>query len=99
MDVTITREGSDAIVTVVGRIDTVTSRDLEAAVAEVPDDAERIIFDFDAMNYIASSGLRVILATLKRQRANGGTVVLRNVKPLVMEVLDATGFTELFEIE
>jgi anti-sigma B factor antagonist len=44
-----------------GRIDSVSSEELESAINEALQDRSRIILDLDDTEYISSSGLRVLL--------------------------------------
>jgi len=48
------------------------------------------------LEYVASSGLRILLTLRKKMMAQGGTIRLVNVNDEVMQVLKMTGFTALF---
>ncbi len=61
--------------------------------------ATRLLVDCTALSYIASAGLRVMLLTAKQQGAAGGALVLCGLQPLVREVFDISGFTEIIAIE
>ncbi|WP_287681765.1 STAS domain-containing protein [Methanobacterium sp.] len=50
------------------------------------------------MEYISSSGLRVMLSSLKKLNAMGGNLKLSSLQPYVMEVFKIAGFTKLFQI-
>ena len=81
-----------------GRIDTTTSPKLEAAINKNFEDVSKIVFDFKGVNYISSSGLRVLLVCQKQMR-NIGTMILKDVQPEVLEVFEITGFTDILTIE
>nr|WP_051527080.1 STAS domain-containing protein [[Eubacterium] cellulosolvens] len=51
-----------------GRIDTTTSPQLREKIAEIPDEAERLILDFKDVEYISSAGLRELLVCRQRFR-------------------------------
>jgi anti-anti-sigma factor len=51
------------------------------------------------LEYIASSGLRLLLGILKQAQEVGSRVVLKNVNDVVKDVLDLTGFVSIFEFE
>ena len=52
--------------------------------------------DCENLSYISSAGLRVLLSAHKRMR---GEMKLINVNELVMEVLEMTGFADIWVIE
>ena len=98
MDVTITRDGDEAVVAIAGRVDTNASAELREAIDTIPAEVTKVIFDLENMEYIASSGLRAILASLKTQKSKQGTVILSKPNGMVDDVLDATGFKDIFEL-
>lgn len=82
-----------------GRLDAYTSLDLENAINETIENGNRkIIINFKEIDYISSSGLRVILATLKQMNKQDGKLKLACLRTIVKEVFDIAGFTQLFEI-
>jgi len=87
------------VVSVTGRIDATTSRDLEDALNGLIDqDNNQIVVDLQGVEYISSVGLRVMLAALKKVRPKQGDVKLACLQPFVREVFEITGFTKLFSI-
>ena len=81
-----------------GRLDTNTSPKLENELNEHFYKISSLILDFENLEYISSAGLRVILSTQKTMNTKGDMVII-NVNDLVMEVFDATGFTDILNIE
>jgi len=81
-----------------GRSDSTNAPALEervlAALRSAPD-AEPV-FDAQGLQYISSAGLRVLM---KARKAAGHALELRNVSPEVYEILEMTGFTELFTVK
>jgi len=92
--------GAEAIlIRVCGELDTSTSGQLEASLAELLAQGVRLILlEFTEMDYVSSVGLRVLLVTLKKLRADGGRMILTGLNPEVQEVFDMAGFSSLFEI-
>jgi anti-anti-sigma factor len=88
------------LVGVCSRLDILTAKELQEVVDEAFEAGARsVVFDFSAVEYVSSSGLRVLLSTRKLARArSGGTVVLCSVGAFVGEVLTTTGFDKLFRI-
>ena len=58
-----------------------------------------MVFECKELEYIASSGLRILLDVLKKTKAKGKTVTLRNVNDDIKNVFKITGFINLFEFE
>ena len=58
-----------------------------------------VIVDCKGMDYICSSGLRVFLTTYKMIAQKGGKLIIRNLQPLVKNVFDMSGFSQIFNIE
>ena len=91
-------KGNTLTLTVEGRLDTVTAPILEAQLKESTDGVTELIFDFSALQYISSAGLRVMLAAQKLMNKQG-SMIIRNVCETVMEVFEITGFSEILSIE
>jgi anti-sigma B factor antagonist len=99
MEIEEKRVGDVAILTLNGRLDAYSANDVERSInALIDGDCVRIVVNFDGVEYISSSGLRVMLASLKRLKKEGGDLKLACLKPYVKEVFDIAGFTPLFEI-
>ena len=81
-----------------GRLDTTTAPDLEKELLDQLKDVEELCIDFSDLEYISSAGLRVILSAQKVM-SKKGTMVLRNVRPEIMEIFEITGFSSFLTIE
>ena len=100
MEVKIVEQNAEKILVIEGRVDTVTSADLETAVSQIWDEpAITLVFDCTQMEYISSSGLRVVLKAHKQVVAGGGKFILRNLSREVRSVFDLTGFSRILTIE
>ena len=100
MEVKILEQNNEIIAAIAGRVDTVTSSDLETAVNKVWDKPSvTLVFDCSQMEYISSSGLRVVLKAHKQVTAAGGKFILRNLNTEVRSVIDITGFSRILTIE
>lgn len=90
MEIVKTRNGDVLEVALSGRLDTITSEDLSQSL-EQETGFTSIVFDFAALDYLSSSGLRLLFAYRKKL---GGkeNVIVKNVNPLIMEIFRVTGF-------
>ena len=97
---TIERNVNGAVVTlkIVGRLDTSTAPALEAAIDGCSPDIKELVLDCNALEYISSAGLRVILKAQKQMNVRG-SMKLIGVNETIMEVFDITGFADILTIE
>ena len=98
LKITMTQNGTEYTFTLDGRLDTITSPDLEGQINAVVGDASKLTLDLGSLEYISSAGLRVILGATQAMEGKGDMVV-RNLTQSVREVFDLTGFSNLFHIE
>ena len=98
MNLEIKKENTALTIAVVGRLDTLTSPELDRAVTENIDGVTQLVFDLAGMEYTSSAGLRVFLKAQKLMNARG-SMKLTNVSGPVMEILEITGFTDIMTIE
>jgi anti-anti-sigma factor len=83
----------------VGRLDSVTSNELEKRlVARIDAGDRRLVFDMAGVEYISSAGLRVLLMAAKRLKDPAGGLVLCGLGPSVRTVLELAGFLPLFVV-
>jgi anti-anti-sigma factor len=88
-----------AVVTAQGRMDAASAPALEAELKALLDQGEtRIVVDMAQVSYIASSGLKVLLATLRQVRQRQGRLILCNIQPKVASILEMIGFDQVFSI-
>lgn len=85
-------------ISVEGRLDTITSPDLEKEINDSIEGVKELALDFEKLEYISSSGLRVLLAEQKVMNKQG-SMKLINVNDTIMEIFEVTGFTDILTIE
>lgn len=91
--------GDICIISISGRIDTVTSKDVEAKLDEaIEERKEKIIINLAKVDYISSVGLRVLLAALKKKKHNQGSLPLASLQPFVENIFKITGLDNVFQI-
>jgi anti-anti-sigma factor len=83
-----------------GRLDSVSSGELERLVVSRIDAGERrLVVDLSAVEYVSSAGLRVLLMAAKRLKDPPAALVLCGMGPSVRTVLELAGFLPLFAVE
>ena len=90
------------VVSPVGRIDQ-SSADafkdaLASHLARCTAGEDRLILDLSGLEYISSAGLRVLMLAAKQSKAQGGTLLLTGLQPLVREIFEISRFTMVFDI-
>lgn len=98
MNIHLTAEEKTLTVALEGRLDTVTSPELDRTLESVLEGVEELVLELADLEYVSSAGLRVILK-LQKHMAKQGTLKVRHVNPTVMEVLEITGFADILTLE
>lgn len=93
-----TFNGSELTVCLTGRLDTTTAPQLESELKESVSGVTKLVFDFAALEYLSSAGLRVLLAAQKVMNKQG-TMVIRNVNDTIRDIFEVTGFCDILTIE
>ena len=88
------------VVTLEGEMDTAAANEAEEVLKELyQNEGKEVVFECKDLEYIASSGLRILVTILKSTMAKGNRVVLRNVNEDIKNVFKLTGFLNIFEFE
>lgn len=85
------------VITVAGRLDTVTAPEFDKTV-EGQGIANDIVIDCADMEYISSAGLRSFITLLKRAKASGHILEIINLRQSIRPIFDMTGFSSIFNI-
>ena len=93
-----TTENGICTVALEGRLDTITSPELETELKASLDEVTELILDFEKLEYISSAGLRVLLSAQKTMNSQGSMRVI-HVNETVMEIFEVTGFVDVLTIE
>lgn len=99
MNVKLINRGDEGELVLQGRLDSVTSIEMEGIFNDVSDRFSRIILNMEGMEYVSSAGLRILKNLHIKMRKREGELILRNVNRMVMEVFEMTGFAGLLRIE
>lgn len=98
MEVKTTHQNGRVTLSLKGRLDTATAKDAMAAINQQLADCGNVtelVCDASELNYISSSGLRVLLTLMKRYK----TFRMVEVQPNIYHVLDITGFIKMMPVE
>jgi anti-anti-sigma factor len=92
-------ENGIVVVEVEGKMNTTDSPEAGAYLDELIDEgATKILLNLSGVDFVASTGLRVILAAGKKLMAVGGKLVICGLNPTVKEVFRMSGFSQMFAV-
>jgi anti-anti-sigma factor len=92
-------DGKELTLSVEGRIDTITSQELNKEIDDESGNFDSLIIDFTDLEYISSAGLRVLIATQKKLKADDIPFVITNVNNQVNNIFRMSGFDKILKIE
>jgi len=99
MEVGLVKEGGAMVFSLRGRLDAVTSPEVEEMTRDWLAAGEtKMVGDLSELEYISSAGLRVLLMLVKSVRASGGDLCLFGLQPNVREVFALAGFTRIITL-
>ena len=95
MNIIRTKEGTALTVALEGRMDAISAPQLEKELETEMENITDLTLDLEKLVYTSSAGLRVLLILQK----GGAWVRLTGVNDAVWEILEATGFIDIFAVE
>jgi anti-sigma B factor antagonist len=88
-----------SIVELIGNLDTASAGTVEKELMTLLDaDASKLLLNFSAVPFIASSGLRVLLKVGQALKARGGALHICCINDTVREVFEISGFDRIFNL-
>jgi anti-sigma B factor antagonist len=99
MNTTIKNEGDISIISLTGSLDTNTSKEAEDQINKLIDEGSiKLLIDLTDLDYISSSGLRILLSTSKKLKSLRGEMRICGLNETVNEVFEISGFTMIFNV-
>lgn len=92
------RNGSALTIALEGYLDTTTAPELEAVLTTVLDGVTELTFDLEKLEYISSSGLRLLLFAQKTMNKQG-TMKVVHPNNIIMMIFEVSGFSDILTIE
>ena len=100
MKTTIEQLEDNFLVSLEGELDSAAAVEVEQLLQPLyKTEGRDVIIECANLEYIASSGLRILISILKGAKAGGSKVVLKNLNEDIQSVFKLTGFISLFDIE
>jgi len=99
MEINEQKTDQGVILGIIGRLDTTNYSMLEKRLMDLIEASNhRILVDCSRMDYISSSGLRILLMGLKKITLLKGKFLLCSLQENIREIFEISGFTSIFEI-
>ena len=99
MVIKITTEEGVKVISIEGRLDTNTSKEANNELTKLVDEGKtKLIIDLSNLDYISSSGLRILLALSKEIKALKGEMRICGLNETVKEVFEISGFTMILKV-
>jgi anti-sigma B factor antagonist len=94
-----TEHGAIGVLIVRGEVDVATAPRFRQALVELAEQGRDLVaVDLDEVDFIASTGLGVLVGGLKRARTGGGDLVLVCTRPRILRVLEMTRLDRAFAV-
>jgi anti-sigma B factor antagonist len=98
MEIIENRNGDVLTLSLNGKISAATAEKFNAAIESAITGTDKLVLDFQGVNYLASAGLRVLVSTQKQLKTRFGSLRLINVNETVRETFEVTGLDDLLDI-
>ena len=98
LTIDVEREDRTTLLVLRGDLDIGTAPQLRDALVEVIGDGSRIVIDMEALDFLDSAGLGILVGGLKRARTHGGELELVCSSHAVLKPIEITGLDRVFTI-
>lgn len=99
MQIGISKHDDTLVVSVEGRMDTVSAPEFDTRIEELLNQGEKgFVLDFGKLEYVSSAGLRSVLVAAKKAKAAGGNVCCCDLQSMVKKVFDLADFASIIPV-
>ena len=99
MNIKLINRGQEGELVLEGRLDTLTAPEAEEVFNQMAERFKKIVLNMAGVEYVSSAGLRTLKRLRMAMKKKNGSLVLTNVRKMVMEVFEMTGFAGLLNFE
>lgn len=97
LDIDLINRDTEGELVLSGRLDNSTAVEAEKIFDTVTERYNDVILNMKNLEYISSAGLRILKRAYMTMRRKDGSLKLKNVNEMVMEVFEVTGFAGLLQ--
>ncbi|WP_036977778.1 STAS domain-containing protein [Pseudobutyrivibrio sp. MD2005] len=98
MNIKMDRNDKELVITLEGKLNTLTSQELDKQMDGKLNGVERLVFDFAELSYISSAGLRILMEAAQIMD-DQGEMIIRHINEPVRDVFQITNLLDEFIIE
>ena len=99
MEFNVSENNGVTVVAIEGSLDTQTAQEAQDKLGDLIDNgADKILVNFDKLEYISSAGLRSLLFAAKQMKSKSGEIRVCSLNDTVMEVFEISGFMTIFNV-
>ena len=98
LTIDVSRHERTTLLVLRGDLDLSTAAQLREALVEVIGEGARIVIDMEALDFLDSAGLGILVGGLKRARTHGGELELVCSNRAVLKPIEITGLDRVFTI-
>ena len=98
MKIEFTERGQVGIIRIIGRLDASNEKELKRGFKKFLDEKTHFIYDFSQLEYIDSTGLGAIIATLKSVNEIGGDIFIAELQEKPRMLFEITRASKIFEV-
>ena len=99
MNIKLINRGQEGELVLEGRLDTLTAPEADEVFNQMAERFKKIVLNMAGVEYVSSAGLRTLKRLHMAMKKKNGSLVLTNVRKMVMEVFEMTGFAGLLKFE
>ena len=97
MDLVKKKDGAIDIFEINGKLDVTGSGQAQETIVPIIPKDGKLVIDMANVDYVASSGLRILLILAKQSQVLNCKTVIAGIQPLVWDVIVMTGFEDVLE--
>lgn len=98
MTISENKNGDSTELVITGRLDTTTAPQLESKLKEAAKSCRALVMNLQAVEYISSAGLRVVLLAHKLMMGQNGKMTIKSPSEFCRQVFEATGMDGVLSI-
>jgi anti-sigma B factor antagonist len=98
MNIQVEKLEQATIISIDGQLNATTTARIQNDVLAAAQAGQRILLDMSRVTYLSSAGLRMLLLLYRRIRENNGYMVLAGLSEEITDIMQITGFLDLFKI-
>ncbi len=91
-------EGNIGVMGIGGSLDAHSTPEFDKRMKSILGKSKKIILDMSKVDYIATAGLGVLIASFNEAKNSGGNIIIANMPDKIRHVFDTMGFTKVIGI-